>query len=72
MQKKVLAIAGSALILFSGLQVAAAAEHHHGKVHQHTYSEYREGNASEGPLYGPTAEPEWRRFNGGYSDMAGH
>jgi hypothetical protein len=72
MKKNVLAIAGSALIIFFGPQVAAAAEHHHGKVHQHTYSEYRDVNARAEPLDGPTAEQEWHRYSGGYSDMAGH
>jgi hypothetical protein len=70
MKKTALAIAGSALMVFSG--VAFAAERHHGKVHHRAYSEYRDSNAFAAPAYGPTAEPEGYRYSGGYSDMAGH
>ena len=71
MKKTVLAIAGSALIVFCGVQLAAAAEHHHGKIHHQAYSEYRDSNAYAAPAYGSAAEPEWYRYSGGYSDMAG-
>jgi hypothetical protein len=74
MKKTVLAIAGSALIVFSGVQLAAAAEQHHGKVHHRAYSEYRDSNAfaAPAPFYGSAAEPEGYRYSGGFSDMAGH
>ena len=78
MKRTVLAIAGSALIIFSGLQFAAAAEHQHGKIHHRAYSAYRDSNAYAQPPvgygygYGSEAEPEWYRYGGGYSDMAGH
>ncbi len=78
MKKTVLAIAGSALIVFAGVQLAAAAEQHHGKVHHRAYSEYRDSNAYAQPPvgygygYGSEAEPEAYRYGGGYSDMAGH
>lgn len=78
MKKTVLAIAGSALMIVSGVQLAAAAEHHHGKVHHRVYSEYRDSNAYAQPPvgygygYGSEAEPESYRYGGGYSDMAGH
>jgi hypothetical protein len=74
MKKTVLAIAGFALIVFSGVPFAAATEHHHGRVHHRVYSEYRDSNAyaAPAPFYGSAAEPEWYRYSGGYSDMAGH
>lgn len=72
MKKTILAIAGSALIVFSGVQLAAAAEHHHGKIHHRTASELRDSNAYAVPAYGSAAEPEGYRYSGGYSDMAGH
>ena len=73
MKKTVLSVAGSALIVFSGVQLAAAAEHHPGKLHHRAYSEYRDSNAyaAPSPFYGSAAEPEWYRYSGGYSDMAG-
>ena len=77
MKKTILAVAGSALIVFSGVQLAAAAEHHRGRIHHHAYSEYRDSNAYARPPvgygygYGSEAEPEWYRYSGGYSDMAG-
>ena len=78
MKKSILAIAGSASIVFSGVQLAAAAEHHHGKIHHRTALELRDSNAYAPPPvgygygYGSEAEPEWYRYSGGYSDMAGH
>ena len=72
MKKTALAIAGSALIALSGVSFAAAAEHHHGKVHHHAYPEYRDSNAYAEPVYGPPTGPESYRYSGGYSDMAGH
>jgi hypothetical protein len=71
MKKSVLAIAGSALIVFSGVQFAAATEGHHGKTRHRISSELRDANAHVAPLHGPGAEPEWERYSGGYSDMAG-
>jgi hypothetical protein len=76
MKKIVLAIAGSMLMIFSGLQVAAAAEHHHGKLHHRAYSEYRDSNAYAAPVpfYGPVAPSDAYRYNynGDYSNMYGY
>ena len=72
MKKTVLAIAGSALIIFSSVQLAAAAERHHGRTHHRTASEFRDSNAYAVPAYGSAAEAEGYRYSGGYSDMAGH
>ena len=78
MKKTILAIAGSALIVCAGVQFAAAAERHHGRIHHRSASELRDSNAYAAPPvgygygYGSEAEPEWYRYSGGYSDMAGH
>jgi hypothetical protein len=72
MKKTILTIAGSALIALSTVQLAAAAEHHHGKIHHRAATEFRDSNAYVEPAYRPAAEPEWYRYSGGYSDMAGH
>lgn len=82
MKKTFIAVGSSALIVFSSVQLANAAEHHHGKVHHRAYSEFRDSNTSAAPLfgseaygsatYGSAAEPEWYRYSDGYSDMAGH
>jgi hypothetical protein len=70
MKKTILTVAGSALIALSAVQFAAAAEHHHGRAHHR--AEFRDSNAYAEPAYRPAAEPEWSRYSGGYSDMAGH
>jgi hypothetical protein len=78
MKRTILAIAGSALIVSSGIQLAGAAEHHQRRTHQRTYPDFRDSNAYARPPvgygygYGSEAEPEWYRYSGGYSDMAGH
>ena len=69
MKTIILAIAGSALVMFSGVQLAAAAEHHH-RVHHAT--EFRDSNAYAQPFYGSAAEPEAYRYSGGWSAPAGH
>ena len=69
MKKTVLAIAGSALIVLSGVQLAAAAEHHHGRVH-HRAVEFRDSNAFVAPAY--EAAPEAYRYSGAMSELAGH
>jgi hypothetical protein len=66
MKKTVLTIAGSALIVFSAVQMAAASEQHH-RVHHRAYSEFRDTNA----YVAPAPAPEAYRYSGGYSDMAG-
>jgi hypothetical protein len=65
MKKTVLTIAGSALIVFSAVQMAAATDQHH-RVHHRAYSEFRDTNAYAAPA------PEAYRYSGGFSDMAGH
>ena len=74
MKKTILTIAGSALIALSTVQLAAAAtEHHHGKLHHRTYSEFRDSNAySESAYPADQAASEAYRYSAGHSDMAGH
>ena len=68
MKKTILTIAGSALIVFSAVQLASANEHR-GRVHHHAYSEYRDSEAFAPPAY--EAAPEVYRYNGGWSAPAG-
>lgn len=72
MTKTILTLAGSALIALSAVQLAAASEHHSGKVHHRTVTEFRNSNAYAAPA--PAAiQPAWSyRYSGGYSDLAGH
>jgi hypothetical protein len=67
MKKTVLTIAGSAMIVLSAVQMAAATEQHH-RVHHRAYSEFRDTNAYAAPAY---TAPEAYRYSGGFSDMAG-
>ena len=55
---------GSALIVFSGVSIGAAAEHHH-RTHHHASLVFRDSNAYAEPVYGPAAQLEWRRDGDG-------
>ena len=66
MKKTILTIAGSALIVFSAVQLAAASEQHH-RVHHRAYSEFRDTNAYAAPAY----QPEGYGYSGGFSAPAG-
>ncbi len=72
MKRTILTLAGSALIALSAVQLAAASEHHRGKVNQRANSEFRNSNAYATPA--PVAtQPEWSyRYSGGFSAPAGH
>jgi hypothetical protein len=70
MKKTVLTIAGSALMVLSAVQFAAAAEQH-GKIHHRATTEFRDSNAYAEPLYSAAAESEASRYSGGYSAPAG-
>jgi opacity protein-like surface antigen len=75
MQKKILTIAGSALIALSTIQFAAASEHP-GKTHRRTIAtaQFRHSNA----YVEPALQPELPGYgyggyySGGYSAPAGH
>ena len=71
MKNTILTIAGLALIALSTVQVAAAAEHHRGRVHHRAYSEFRDSNAFVAPVY-ETGSADAYRYSGGWSAPAGH
>ena len=70
MKKTILTIAGSALIALSAVQLAAATEHHQGRMHHRAgaSAQFRDSNA-----YVAT-QPEWSgyHYSGGISAPAGH
>jgi hypothetical protein len=68
MKKTILTIAGSALIVFSAVQFASAAEPQR-RTHRHAYTEFRDSNAYVAPSYEPA--PEVYRYSGGWSAPAG-
>ncbi len=67
MKKSILAIAGSALIVISAAQLAAASEPYHGRIHHRAA---RDSNAYAAPAY-DAALSEAYRYSGGYSAPAG-
>ncbi|HET7889497.1 MAG TPA: hypothetical protein VFL62_24975, partial [Bradyrhizobium sp.] len=70
MKKTILTIVGSALIIFSAVQLASANEQNHRTVRHRTSAEFRNSNAFVAPAY--EAAPESYRYSGGYSAPAGH
>ena len=68
MMKSILTIAGSALIVFSTVQFAAASEPQHGRVHHR--AAVRDSNAYVAPAY-DAVQSEGYRYGGGYSAPAG-
>ena len=67
MKKTILTIVGSALIVFSAVQLASASEQHR---RHHRATEFRDSNAFVAPAY--ESAPESYRYSGGYSAPAGH
>jgi hypothetical protein len=69
MRKTILTAAGSALILLSAVQLAAASEHHRShRADRATVSSNEQFRNSNAAL--PSAQPDWR-YGGGYSAPAG-
>ena len=68
MSKSILTIAGSALIVLSAMQFAAASEPHQGRIHHRTA--VRDSNAYAAPAY-DAVQSEGYRYGGGYSAPAG-
>ncbi len=68
MKKSILTIAGSALIVLSAVQFAAASEPHQGRVHHRTA--VRDSNAYLAPA-NDAAPSDAYRYGGGYSAPAG-
>jgi opacity protein-like surface antigen len=69
MKKTILTIAGSALVIFSAVQFASAAEPRQ-RAHHRAHSEFRNSNAFAAPAYEPASEAS--RYSGGYAAPAGH
>ena len=69
MKKTILTIA-SALVVLSTVQLAAASEQRHDKVHHRAYTEFRDSNAYASPAY-DAAQPGLYRYGGGISAPAG-
>jgi hypothetical protein len=74
MHKKILTIAGSALIVLSTVQFAAAASEQQTRTHHRAAAnaQYRNSNAYAAPAY-VAVQPEWSGgyYSGGYSAPAG-
>ena len=68
MKKTILTIAGSALIIFSAVQFASAAEPRQ-RTHHRAHSEFRNSNAFAAPAYEPTSEAS--RYSNGWAAPAG-
>jgi hypothetical protein len=75
MRKTILTILGSALIVATSVQFAAAAQRHHGKADRAVTSQQQLGrNADAYAAWpAPAAQPDWAsRYSGGFSAPAGH
>jgi len=68
MKKTILTIVGSALVIFSAVQLASAEPRQ--RVHHRANSEFRNSNAFVAPAY--ESAPEAYRYTGGLSAPAGH
>jgi hypothetical protein len=72
MQKTILTLLGSALLVSATAQFATAAQHHQGRKVQRapvtTTEQFRDTNAA----WRQQVRPEWSRYSGGYSAPAGH
>jgi hypothetical protein len=73
MRKTILTILGSALIVATSVQFAAAAQRHHGKADRGVTSQQQLGrNADAYAAWpAPTVQSDWSRYSGGYSAPAG-
>ena len=69
MKNTIFTIVGSALIVFSTVQFAAANEQNHRTVRHRASTEFRNSNAFVAPAYDSS---EAYRYSGGYSAPAGH
>jgi hypothetical protein len=75
MRKTILTIFGSALLAMSTVQIAAAAEHHHGRKAARAPAPITEQvrNANDYAAPSPWAQSGWSRYEGGaISAPAGH
>ena len=73
MRKTFLTILGSALIVATSVQFAAAAQRHHGKADRAVVTQQpSRGVDAYAAWPAPAAQPDWSyRYSGGYSAPAG-
>ena len=72
MRKTILTVLGSALIVATSTQFAAATQRHHGKADRAVSSQQQSRNADAYAAWpAPPQQPDWYRYSGGYSAPAG-
>ena len=72
MRKAILTILGSALIVATSVQFAAAAQRHHGKTDRTVATQQQSrGSDAYAAWPAPAAQPDGYRYSGGYSAPAG-
>ena len=73
MRKTILTVLGSALIVATSVQFAAAGERHHGKTDRTVTSQHQNRNADAYAAWpAPAVQSDWTsRYSGGYSAPAG-
>jgi opacity protein-like surface antigen len=73
MRKTILTVLGSALIVATSVQFAAAAQRHHNNADRATVTQQQTRNADAYAAWpAPAAQPDWAyRYSGGYSAPAG-
>jgi hypothetical protein len=74
MRKTILAILGSALIVATSVQFAAAAQRHHGKAMTRAVISQQQPRHSDAYAAWPPphVQPDLARYSGGWSAPAGH
>jgi hypothetical protein len=72
MRKTMLTILGSALIVTTSVQFAAAAQRHHGKADRAVATQQQTRNADAYAAWPAPAQSDAYRYSGGYSAPAGH
>ncbi len=74
MRKTILTVIGSALIVATSVQFAAAAPRHQAKADRTAISQQQARNADAYAAWpAPAAQPDWSsRYSGGFSAPAGH
>jgi hypothetical protein len=73
MRKTILTLLGSALIVATSVQFAAAAPRHHGKADRAATTQQQTRNADAYAAWpSPAAQSDAYRYSGGFSAPAGH
>lgn len=72
MRKTILTILGSALIVAASVQLADAAQRHHGKADRAVTTQQQLGRNADAYAAWPAPQSDWSyRYSGGYSAPAG-